>query len=63
VHPVGEVLCESKLVVLVWQQPQSAVVLGWSPDFPRAPCVPWLVNAPLWQASHRIEVTAVCFIV
>jgi hypothetical protein len=46
-HPDGELRCWPKLVVLVWQQPQSAVVLGWSPGFPCAPFVPWLVNDPL----------------
>lgn len=39
-HPAGDFLRGSKLVVLVWQQPQSAVVEGWSLDFPSAPFVP-----------------------
>ena len=34
---------ESQLVVLVWQQPQSCVTLGWSLGFARAPLVPWLL--------------------
>jgi hypothetical protein len=63
VQPAGELLVEPKLVVLVWQQPQSAVVLGWSPDFPCAPLVPWLVYEPLWQESQRLDVTAVWLIV
>ncbi|KAF2988770.1 hypothetical protein MJC1_04153 [Methylocystis sp. MJC1] len=37
-----------------WQQPQSAVVFGWSLGLPRAP---WLVKDPLWQLSQRIDVT------
>lgn len=42
-HPAAGLRCWPKLVVLVWQQPQSAVVLGWSLDLPCAPLVPWLV--------------------
>lgn len=30
-------------VEVLWQQPQSAVTLGWSLGFARAPIVPWLV--------------------
>ena len=30
-------------LVLVWQQPQSAVTLGWSLGFASAPCVPWVL--------------------
>jgi hypothetical protein len=30
-------------VDVLWQQPQSAVTLGWSLGFARAPIVPWLV--------------------
>lgn len=46
-HPAGDFRRGSKLVVLVWQQPQSAVVEGWSLDFPSGPLLPWLVNEPL----------------
>ena len=34
---------EPQLVVLVWQQPQSCVTLGWSLGFACAPFVPWVL--------------------
>jgi hypothetical protein len=33
----------SQFDVLVWQQPQSTVVFGWSFGFASAPFVPWLL--------------------
>ena len=32
-------------------------------DVPMAPLVPWVVNLPLWQLSHRADATAVWLMV
>jgi hypothetical protein len=54
----------SKLVVLPWQEVQSAAPVGICPPaLAWAPLVPWPVYDPLWQESHRLALTAVWFIV
>jgi len=56
----------AKLVVLLWQVEQSRPAVGTCPGKDAVPCapdVPWLVNAPLWQASQRLPATAAWFIV
>ena len=50
----------SKLVVLPWQEVQSAAPVGICPPaLASAPLVPSPVYAPLWQESHRLALTAV----
>ena len=54
----------SKLVVLPWQEVQSAAPVGiCPPGLASAPLVPCPVYDPLWQESHRLALTAVWFMV
>ena len=53
----------SKLVVLAWQEVQSAVPVGICPPaLVSAPMVPWEVYAPLWQDLHAMPPAAAWFI-
>jgi hypothetical protein len=54
----------SKLVVLAWQDVQSAAAVGMCPPaLASAPVVPCAAYPPLWQESQRLPVTAVWLIV
>jgi hypothetical protein len=54
----------SKLIVLAWQEVQSAAPVGICPvALACAPLVPWPVYEPLWQESQRLALTAVWLIV